>query len=114
MAWLLGTIRELKLDPAPSVAVMPLGTGNDLSLSFGWGNTFLHKWIKAGATAGGCRPENAAAALCACRCCTGLLHPWPLAKNPQGAWVSISLLCTMAALLLAPPRISGLKSIISL
>ena len=24
---------------------MPLGTGNDLSLSFGWGNTFLHKWI---------------------------------------------------------------------
>lgn len=53
VAWLLGTIRELKLDPPPSVAVMPLGTGNDLSLSFGWGNTFLHKWIKARATAGG-------------------------------------------------------------
>lgn len=26
---------------------MPLGTGNDLSLSFGWGNLFLRKWIWA-------------------------------------------------------------------
>ena len=38
-------MRELQLEPPPAVAVMPLGTGNDLSLSFGWGNTFLHKWI---------------------------------------------------------------------
>lgn len=45
MAWILTTIRELQLQPPPAVAVMPLGTGNDLSLSFGWGNTFLHKWI---------------------------------------------------------------------
>ena len=26
---------------------MPLGTGNDLSLSFGWGNVFMEKWISA-------------------------------------------------------------------
>lgn len=45
VAWILKTVRELQLEPAPAVAVMPLGTGNDLSLSFGWGNTFLHKWI---------------------------------------------------------------------
>lgn len=45
VAWILTTIRELQLQPPPAVAVMPLGTGNDLSLSFGWGNTFLHKWI---------------------------------------------------------------------
>ncbi|DBA81590.1 hypothetical protein WJX77_006239 [Trebouxia sp. C0004] len=45
VAWVLKTVRELQLEPPPAVAVMPLGTGNDLSLSFGWGNTFLHKWI---------------------------------------------------------------------
>ena len=45
VAWILKTVRELQLDPAPAVAIMPLGTGNDLSLSFGWGNTFLHSWI---------------------------------------------------------------------
>lgn len=45
VAWLLKTIKELRLDPPPLLAVMPLGTGNDLSLSFGWGNTFLPAWI---------------------------------------------------------------------
>ena len=45
VAWILKTIRDLRLDPEPHVAVMPLGTGNDLSLSFGWGNTFLKSWI---------------------------------------------------------------------
>lgn len=48
VAWLLKTIKELQLQPPPLVAVMPLGTGNDLSLSFGWGNTFLQAWIQAG------------------------------------------------------------------
>ena len=45
VAWILKTIHELRLEPPPQVAVMPLGTGNDLSLSFGWGNTFLQKWV---------------------------------------------------------------------
>ena len=46
MAWILGTIHKLGLQPPPQVAVMPLGTGNDLSLTFGWGNAFLDAWIK--------------------------------------------------------------------
>lgn len=29
------------------MAVMPLGTGNDLALNFGWGNAFLERWIAA-------------------------------------------------------------------
>ena len=46
VAWILKTVRELGLDPEPpSWRCMPLGTGNDLSLSFGWGNTFLQAWI---------------------------------------------------------------------
>ena len=110
MAWLLGTIRELKLDPAPSVAVMPLGTGNDLSLSFGWGNTFLHKWIKAGATAGGGRPEKCSRHVVRLQ----MLHRPAASLAFRDPWVSIPLLCTIAALPLAPPRASRLKSIISL
>ena len=47
-----------KLKPIPKVAVMPLGTGNDLSLTFGWGNAFLDIWIKV---PGSSRP---AAVLC--------------------------------------------------
>ncbi|KAK9835245.1 hypothetical protein WJX81_008484 [Elliptochloris bilobata] len=45
VAWILKTVMELGLEPAPAVAVLPLGTGNDLSLSFGWGNTFQQAWI---------------------------------------------------------------------
>ena len=26
--------------------VLPLGTGNDLSLTFGWGNAFLPAWLR--------------------------------------------------------------------
>ena len=53
VTWILKTIRELALDPPPAVAVMPLGTGNDLSLSFGWGNAFLDRWIAAPQVGGG-------------------------------------------------------------
>ena len=45
MAWVLQTIHALDLQPHPAVAVMPLGTGNDLALSFGWGNAFQQAWI---------------------------------------------------------------------
>ncbi|KAL6785056.1 hypothetical protein ACKKBG_A02255 [Auxenochlorella protothecoides x Auxenochlorella symbiontica] len=47
VTWILKTIFDLGLEPAPAVAVLPLGTGNDLALSFGWGNAFLKKWIAA-------------------------------------------------------------------
>ncbi|KAK3040296.1 hypothetical protein RJ639_028211 [Escallonia herrerae] len=35
--WLLGVISDLKLAQPPPVATVPLGTGNNLPFSFGWG-----------------------------------------------------------------------------
>ncbi|XP_076247982.1 diacylglycerol kinase epsilon isoform X2 [Calliopsis andreniformis] len=37
IAWLLNAIHKLKLEPIPTVAIIPLGTGNDLSRVLGWG-----------------------------------------------------------------------------
>ncbi|XP_053994936.1 diacylglycerol kinase epsilon [Hylaeus anthracinus] len=37
IAWLLNAIHKLQLKPVPSVAIIPLGTGNDLSRVLGWG-----------------------------------------------------------------------------
>jgi len=45
IAWVLGTIKQLGLVPEPPVAMIPLGTGNDLSRSFGWGPAFDPAWI---------------------------------------------------------------------
>ncbi|KAI5698623.1 hypothetical protein M8J75_009471 [Diaphorina citri] len=39
-AWILNTIHNMKLDPAPSVGIIPLGTGNDLSRVLGWGKLY--------------------------------------------------------------------------
>ncbi|KAK4484368.1 hypothetical protein RD792_006946 [Penstemon davidsonii] len=35
--WLLGVVSDLKLARQPPIATMPLGTGNNLPFSFGWG-----------------------------------------------------------------------------
>lgn len=35
--WILGVISDLKLENPPPVATVPLGTGNNLPFSFGWG-----------------------------------------------------------------------------
>ena len=46
VAWVLKTLADLRLEPAPPpVAVLPLGTGNDLALSFGWGDRFDARWV---------------------------------------------------------------------
>ncbi|KAF6254714.1 diacylglycerol kinase accessory domain-containing protein [Scenedesmus sp. NREL 46B-D3] len=43
-------IAQLQLQPQPAVAIMPLGTGNDLSRSFKWGTEFDWSWIKGHAS----------------------------------------------------------------
>ncbi|XWS54258.1 hypothetical protein CRYUN_Cryun10bG0075500 [Craigia yunnanensis] len=35
--WLLGVVCDLKLPHSPAIATVPLGTGNNLPFSFGWG-----------------------------------------------------------------------------
>ncbi|KAJ0744661.1 putative diacylglycerol kinase (ATP) [Helianthus annuus] len=50
VGWVLGCLGELHergRDPVPPTAIIPLGTGNDLSRSFGWGGSFSIKWKKA-------------------------------------------------------------------
>ncbi|XP_047347530.1 diacylglycerol kinase epsilon-like isoform X1 [Vespa velutina] len=37
IAWLLNIIHKLQLNPVPAVAILPLGTGNDLSRVLKWG-----------------------------------------------------------------------------
>ncbi|PPD88571.1 hypothetical protein GOBAR_DD14498 [Gossypium barbadense] len=50
VGWVLGCLGELHQkgrDPVPPVAVIPLGTGNDLSRSYGWGGSFPFAWKSA-------------------------------------------------------------------
>ncbi|KAJ8434621.1 hypothetical protein Cgig2_033107 [Carnegiea gigantea] len=50
VGWVLGCLGVLfKEDrlPFPPVAIIPLGTGNDLSRSFGWGGSFPFAWKSA-------------------------------------------------------------------
>ncbi|XP_057536836.1 diacylglycerol kinase 4-like [Amaranthus tricolor] len=50
VGWVLVSLGELNKqdrNPIPPVAVIPLGTGNDLSRSFGWGGSFPFAWKSA-------------------------------------------------------------------
>ncbi|GFY95304.1 diacylglycerol kinase 4 [Actinidia rufa] len=50
VGWVLGCLGELHKqgrEPVPPTAIIPLGTGNDLSRSFGWGGSFPFNWRSA-------------------------------------------------------------------
>ncbi|XP_057767256.1 diacylglycerol kinase 4-like [Salvia miltiorrhiza] len=50
VGWVLGCIGELNSQlrlPLPPTGIIPLGTGNDLSRSFGWGGSFPFNWKAA-------------------------------------------------------------------
>ncbi|XP_015695542.2 diacylglycerol kinase 4 isoform X2 [Oryza brachyantha] len=50
VGWVLGCLGDLYVqnrEPVPPVAVIPLGTGNDLSRSYGWGASFPFGWKAA-------------------------------------------------------------------
>lgn len=37
MGWILSILDQLRLNPPPPVAILPLGTGNDLARTLNWG-----------------------------------------------------------------------------
>ncbi|CAA2991285.1 diacylglycerol kinase 7-like [Olea europaea subsp. europaea] len=50
VGWVLGCLGELDKHgrlPVPPTGIIPLGTGNDLSRSFGWGGAFAFNWKSA-------------------------------------------------------------------
>ena len=54
VGWVLSILDEMRLEHPPAVAILPLGTGNDLARTLGWGGgynnesmeTFLNKVIR--------------------------------------------------------------------
>ncbi|WOK95035.1 diacylglycerol kinase 4-like [Canna indica] len=50
VGWVLGSLGQLSVEnrePVPPIGIIPLGTGNDLSRSFGWGGSFPFTWRSA-------------------------------------------------------------------
>ena len=43
VAWILSVLEEMNLDRQPAIAVLPLGTGNDLARAHGWGGGYSNE-----------------------------------------------------------------------
>lgn len=37
VGWILSVLDKIEITPTPPIAVLPLGTGNDLARALGWG-----------------------------------------------------------------------------
>uniref|UniRef100_A0A671RTQ5 Diacylglycerol kinase n=1 Tax=Sinocyclocheilus anshuiensis TaxID=1608454 RepID=A0A671RTQ5_9TELE len=47
VGWILSALDQLQLNPSPAVAVLPLGTGNDLARTLNWGGSEELSYIPA-------------------------------------------------------------------
>uniref|UniRef100_A0A6A7FXB6 Diacylglycerol kinase n=4 Tax=Hirondellea gigas TaxID=1518452 RepID=A0A6A7FXB6_9CRUS len=45
VGWILSTLDQMNIEPPPAVAVLPLGTGNDLARALGWGGGYTDEPI---------------------------------------------------------------------
>uniref|UniRef100_A0A8C9ZKA4 Diacylglycerol kinase n=1 Tax=Sander lucioperca TaxID=283035 RepID=A0A8C9ZKA4_SANLU len=45
VGWILSVLDELKINPAPPVGILPLGTGNDLARTLNWGGGYTDEPI---------------------------------------------------------------------
>lgn len=45
VGWILSVLDQIQMHPPPAVAVLPLGTGNDLARSLGWGGGYTDEPI---------------------------------------------------------------------
>jgi len=47
VGWVLSVLDQMVLENPPSVAILPLGTGNDLARTMGWGGGYNNESMEA-------------------------------------------------------------------